>query len=70
MSQYLFITVIAIVILLGGGIATVMVGLSSKNKEGNPDYDKKTKSIFTRLSLYYVIPIVLVTIAFIVYLFN
>jgi hypothetical protein len=54
--------------MLVGTIATLMIGHSKKNKEGNPDYDKQTKSIFTRLSLYYAIVIPLGFLALIVYI--
>jgi hypothetical protein len=45
-----------------------MIGRSKENKEGNPKYDKQTKSIFTGLSLYYALAVVLLIVAFILYL--
>ncbi|OAS14886.1 hypothetical protein A8708_05140 [Paenibacillus oryzisoli] len=56
------------VILIFGGAATFAIGLSNKNKEGNPGYDRQTKSIFTNLSLYYVIIFPLALIVLIVYI--
>lgn len=49
-------------------VATILVGISKKNKEGNPDYDTRTKGIFSRLSWIYIIVIVLGYAAFIVYI--
>ncbi|WP_245855578.1 hypothetical protein [Paenibacillus rigui] len=37
-------------IMLFALIATVLVGLSQKNKEGNPNYDMKTKGNWSRLT--------------------
>ncbi|TVY05580.1 hypothetical protein [Paenibacillus cremeus] len=67
MSLYIYYIIFAI-ILIGGAIATMAIGFSAKNREGNPDYDKKTKSIFTGLSLYYAISIPLGFIALVVYI--
>lgn len=67
--MFLYVGIFAVLLLLGGGVATMMIGFSEKNKEGNPNYDKKTKSMLTGLSLYYAIPIVIGIIAFIVFIF-
>lgn len=67
MPLYIYYIVFA-VILIGGGVGTMMVGFSNKNKEGNPDYDKHTKSIFTNLSLYYLVAISLGILALITYI--
>ncbi|WP_248924556.1 hypothetical protein [Paenibacillus hamazuiensis] len=55
-------------IMLFGAVATLMIGHSKKNKEGNPNYDKQTKSIFRGLSLYYIIAIGLGFLALVVYI--
>ncbi|ALS23652.1 hypothetical protein IJ22_32910 [Paenibacillus naphthalenovorans] len=60
--------IIFLTIMLIGTIATIMIGLSKKNKEGNPGYDKRTGSIFKNLSIYYIIAIVLGYIALILYI--
>jgi cell division protein FtsX len=39
-------------------IATILVGISKKNKEGNPDYDQRNSSNILRLTIFYVIAIV------------
>lgn len=55
------LTVLYILIFIVGMfglIATIAVGMSQKNKEGNPSYDKSTGKIFLRLSIYYIITIV------------
>ncbi|GIP37012.1 hypothetical protein J31TS4_02920 [Paenibacillus sp. J31TS4] len=62
--------ILLFVIVLIGTIGTIMVGASKQNKEGNPDYDKETKGIFTKLSLYYVVAIVIGFGALIWYIFK
>lgn len=49
--------ILLFVIVLIGLVGTAVVAYSKKNTEGNPDYDQATKGIFTRLSLYYVVAI-------------
>ncbi|TDG00353.1 hypothetical protein [Paenibacillus piri] len=61
----LFATVMLIAL-----IATILVGVSKTNKEGNPDYDSKTKGNWSRLSWIYIIVITLGYVAFIVYITN
>jgi hypothetical protein len=39
-------------------VATILVGVSRKNKEGNPEYDQRKAPNIIRLSLFYVIAIV------------
>jgi hypothetical protein len=55
-------------IMLFALISTILIGLSKKNKEGNPTYDSKTKGNWSRLSWIYIIVIVLGYVALIVYL--
>jgi len=45
--------------LLVGIVGTIAVGMSKENREGNPEYDLKTKKYWTRLTLYYVIATIL-----------
>lgn len=66
MPLYVY-SIFTIIILIVGGLATLMIGLSKKNNENNPDYFKNTKRIFTGLSLYYIITILLGVIGLIVY---
>ena len=60
--------IIFLTIMLFGTVATILIGLSKKNKEGNPGYDQKTGSIFKNLSIYYIIAIVLGYLALILYI--
>lgn len=67
--MYTLVAVYAVLLLVGGGIATMLIGFSEKNREGNPSYDQNTRRNVTGLSLYYVIPVALAMIAFIVFIF-
>lgn len=55
-------------ILLFAGVATFLVGISKKNKEGDPVYDSKTKSYWSRLSWIYIVVIVLGYVVFFIYI--
>ena len=66
MPLYVY-SIFTIIILIVGGLATLMIGLSKKNNENNPEYFKNTKRNFTGLSLYYIITILLGVIGLIVY---
>jgi hypothetical protein len=57
-------------IIIVGGVVTMIIGFSNKNKEGNPEYDTHKKAIFTNLSLYYAVSIPLGLIALVVYIFK
>jgi hypothetical protein len=39
-------------------VATILVGVSKKNKEGNPDYDQKNAPNIIRLIIFYAVAIV------------
>jgi small-conductance mechanosensitive channel len=39
-------------------VATILVGVSKRNKEGNPDYDQRKGVNIARLTVFYVIAIV------------
>lgn len=36
-------------------VATILIGNSKQNKEGNPDYEKRTSGNIVRLTTFYVI---------------
>ncbi|CAN7723988.1 hypothetical protein [Paenibacillus sp. LjRoot56] len=67
MSLYFYYIIFA-AILITGGVATIAIGHSNSNKEGNPGYDRQTKSIFVNLTLYYAVIIPLGLLALIVYI--
>lgn len=67
MPLYMYF-IILITIILVGSIATILVGRSKENKEGNPKYDKQTKGIFAGLSIYYLIATLIAIIALILYI--
>jgi hypothetical protein len=62
--------VIALLIVLIGfaAVATVMIGNSKQNKEGNPDYEKKTGANTLRLTIYYAAASVVSCIALVWYI--
>jgi hypothetical protein len=66
MPLYVY-SIFTIIILIIGGLATLMIGLSKSNKDSNPAYFKNTKRIFTGLSLYYIITILVGIAGLIVY---
>jgi len=55
-----YMTIIVITMLVGL-VGTILVGVSQKNKMGNPAYDRKLIGNWGRLGIYYV----LMTIVFI-----
>ncbi|KRE82435.1 hypothetical protein ASG89_14355 [Paenibacillus sp. Soil766] len=67
MSLYVYYIIFA-AILITGAVATIAIGHSNKNKEGNPGYDRQTKSIFVNLTLYYAVIIPLGLLALVVYI--
>jgi len=54
--------------LFVGVVGTVAVGMSKENREGNPEYDLKTKTYWTRLTWYYVIAGILGVLAVILFI--
>ncbi|WP_127588463.1 hypothetical protein [Paenibacillus koleovorans] len=50
---------IIILIALAAGVATVQVGLSRPNREGNPGYVTRTKGNMLRLTSFYVVAAIL-----------
>lgn len=67
--MYILIAIIFGVALFAG-IATVRVGLSKENKEGNPSYDKKTAPNIARLTLFYVAITLGAIVLFVWYVFK
>lgn len=60
------IVVVALLALIGfAAVATVLIGVSKQNVEGNPDYDKKIGKNTLRLTLLYVVAFIAAVIAFI-----
>jgi small-conductance mechanosensitive channel len=51
-------------------VATILVGVSKKNREGNPDYDQKKAPNIIRLTVFYVIAIVAGYALFAYYMFK
>ncbi|GAA3409381.1 hypothetical protein ACFFNY_09575 [Paenibacillus hodogayensis] len=62
---------VTIIILFAAisGVATILIGNSKQNKEGNPEYEKKTGGNMTRLTLIYVIAAI-IGIAILIYAMN
>ncbi|MEF3306787.1 hypothetical protein [Paenibacillus sp. GYB003] len=54
MAQSLYVWII-IFFSMFAGVATVAIGMSKENKEGNPGYERRTKGNWTRLTLVYVV---------------
>ncbi|UUZ83376.1 hypothetical protein LJK88_05620 [Paenibacillus sp. P26] len=69
MSLYAYYTIFFL-IMLAAVAATLIVGYSKTNREGNPDYDRKTKKYWLGLSLQYVVAISAGVIALIIYIVN
>ncbi|MNI20546.1 hypothetical protein D3C73_740310 [compost metagenome] len=49
--MWLYIAIILLVVL--AAVATLIIGNSAENKSGNPEYDKRTKKNFVKLTLIY-----------------
>ncbi|MFH5184379.1 hypothetical protein ACHHV8_18000 [Paenibacillus sp. TAB 01] len=63
-GYYILFATIMLLALIG----TILVGVSQKNKEGNPNYDMKTKGNWSRLSWIYIAAIILGYLALVVYI--
>lgn len=60
------VIVVALIALIGfAAVATVRIGLSKQNVEGNPDYDKKIGKNTLRLTLIYAVATIAAVLAFI-----
>lgn len=53
-GEWLFYLIIFLLMAIAV-IATILVGVSKTNREGNPGYFNKTDKKLTRLTLYYVV---------------
>jgi hypothetical protein len=69
MNAYVYYTIFAAILLIGL-IATLMVGFSRQNREGDPTYFQKTGMKWFRLTSLYVISIAAGVIALVVYIKN
>lgn len=58
---------IIIFFLIVAAVATILIGLSRQNKEGNPEYEKRTSGNMVRLTSLYIIAGV-IGIAFMLYM--
>jgi hypothetical protein len=67
MDVTILISAVAVVGVIGL-IATLWVGFSKANKEGDPNYEHKTGVKLTRLSLLYVATVVIAVTVFIILL--
>ncbi|MCZ8517906.1 MULTISPECIES: hypothetical protein [Paenibacillus] len=67
MELYVYYILFA-TIMLFAVVATLLVGRSKKNVEGNPQYDMRTKGNWSRLTWIYIVVILLAYIALIVYI--
>jgi heme/copper-type cytochrome/quinol oxidase subunit 2 len=56
--------IVVIIVMVFALIATFLVGFSQKNKEGNPEYEKKTAVKWVRLSVLYVAAIVVIIVLY------
>lgn len=65
--QTLYIVLVCFFLLVGV-VGTIAVGMSKENKEGNPQYEQRTKGNWTRLTLYYVISAVIGIVGVIVFI--
>jgi hypothetical protein len=54
MSQSIYILLVCFFLLVGV-VGTVAVGFSKENREGNPEYERRTKGNWTRLTLSYAV---------------
>ncbi|MFC5531142.1 hypothetical protein [Cohnella yongneupensis] len=57
--------IIVFVVMLIGFVATVMVGKSKSNQEENPRYMQKTGTKLLRLTLLYVVTIIVIVLIFV-----
>jgi hypothetical protein len=54
MSLYAYFALFAVILLIGLA-ATLFIGNSKQNREGNPEYDRRTAGNWLRLSLFYIV---------------
>ncbi|MNE73229.1 hypothetical protein D3C76_20550 [compost metagenome] len=58
--MWLYIFIILLVVI--AAVATLVIGNSSENKAGNPEYDKRTKKNLIKLTTIYGLSILIFTI--------
>jgi hypothetical protein len=61
------VIVILLALIAFAGVATVRIGNSKQNREGNPDYDQKVGANTLRLTLFYGAATVLACLALVLY---
>ncbi|WP_405455263.1 hypothetical protein [Paenibacillus sp. HJGM_3] len=61
-----YILLIALFVLVAA-VSTVLVGVSKTNREGNPDYERRTTGNMVRLTSFYVLAAI-VGIAILLYI--
>jgi hypothetical protein len=62
MSLFSYLILIAIV-TIAGAVVTILIGLSKQTREGNPDYDRRSKGNMSRLTLIYAVAALLGLVA-------
>jgi hypothetical protein len=61
--------IFAVIVVMAVSLAaTLWVGFSRENRDGDPEYERKTGSKLTRLILLYVLTVAVVVVAFMVLL--
>lgn len=63
-----FVVIVLLSLILFAAIATIQIGHSKNNKEGNPDYDKKRGTNTLKLTLYYVVATIVSCVALVWYI--
>ncbi|MEC0231999.1 MULTISPECIES: hypothetical protein [Paenibacillus] len=67
MNLYIYYVIFAL-ILLSGSVATFMIGLSRKNRDGDQTYFQKTGVKWVRLTALYVVSIAAGLLALLAYI--
>lgn len=61
---------LALVFVIIGAIATILIAISKENKHGNPEYDRQKKRVTIRLTIYYAIATLAGVLIFVVYMLS
>ncbi|NEW06646.1 hypothetical protein GK047_11535 [Paenibacillus sp. SYP-B3998] len=67
MSTSIYYFVFSILLILAVAL-TIMIANSKQNREGNPEYDNKTKGNWSRLTIFYGLALALGILALILYI--
>jgi heme/copper-type cytochrome/quinol oxidase subunit 2 len=59
---------IVILTIVYAFIVTVKIAKSKKTTKGNPEYDKKAKQVLVKMTIYYLITVILAAIPLMYYL--